>query len=100
MSSDLVVVGLKGGSAERADLALAVDTDPGNVGPVEWYALVSRGDMDALVNVTGADVVREAREWDGEPFGDGAGYVERAENGSIVGCGCYTASWIAGHLAR
>lgn len=87
MLNDLVVVGLKGGDASDAAAAVAIDLDAGNYGGA-WLALVERSRVNELVNNTGAELAREARPWDGERFGDGAGTVELVD-GAIVGTHAY-----------
>lgn len=86
--SKLVVVNLRGGSAELSATAVCVDLDRGLVVKDEWSALVRLDRVDELAERTGATLVGEPSEWDGETFGDGVGgTVHREPNGQVVGSG-------------
>jgi len=74
---ELVIVGLVGGDAERADAAECIDLDRGNA-PEEWCALVAEDRIGALLESSGATEIWR-KPWDGAPFGDG--------NGGLYGLG-------------
>ena len=89
----LIQVGLVGGDASNARSAVCVDLDRGHAAE-EWAALVRPKKVQALLDETGAIEVSRA-DWEGEPFGDGNGTVERLADGSIAGDGLYARALVA-----
>ena len=80
MRSPLLLLTLRGGTAERADSALWLDLDHGS----SWRALCEEGLIPRLLKESGAEeIAREA--WDGSPFGDGSlGTIEEVEPGVLA----------------
>jgi len=88
LASDFAIVYLRGGRAEDARDALAIDCDRGlTTRGEEWSALVPLGAIDVFLHNTGADQIGDPAPWDGSPFGDGAGGVVEIADGELQGRG-------------
>jgi hypothetical protein len=72
LSSDFVVVHLRGGSVEDARDAVCVDLDRGlTTRGEEWSAVVAKERLEVFLHNSGASQLGEPDAWDGAPFGDG-----------------------------
>lgn len=76
MPTTILVAHLEGGTPGLAQAAIYVDLDRGP-STNNWAALVTRDKLNDLVAQTGA-TLWATNPWEGESFGDSAGYIWRS----------------------